>query len=144
MAALVLLAALCSAPAYATLGGDLPSVEADRLELQATVRHIDRGTYSVHELTLGTKGVVREYASPQGVVFAVTWHGPAMPDLRQLLGAHFDALAQTRDRQRGGLGHYSARTDKVVITNTGQMRNFHGSAFLIDGLPNGVSANEIQ
>lgn len=138
------LAALSSAPAYATLGGDLASVEADRLQMQATVRHASQATYTVHELTLANKGVVREYTSPQGVVFAVTWHGSAMPDLRQLLGAHFDALQQSRDRQRGGLGHFSARTDKIVITNTGQLRSFHGSAYLIDGLPNGVSANEIR
>ena len=140
----VALAAACAAPAHATLGQNLASVEADRVQMQASVRHTNRASYSMHELTLANKGVVREYASPEGVVFAVTWHSPAMPDLHQLLGTHFDALAQTKDRLRGGLGHYSASTDQVVFTNNGRMRSFHGSAYLIHALPNGVSVNDIQ
>jgi hypothetical protein len=82
--------------AHASLGGDSASVEADRLHMK--VKHAARlipssiDSYTVHEITLPTGTLVRQYVSSAGVVFAVTWSGPFMPDLRQLMGPHFDTM----------------------------------------------------
>ena len=143
-AALAGLCTLAVAPARATLGEDLSSVETDRLQLQATAHHVNHGFYTVHEIATPNGVLVREYASPAGQVFAVTWHGPFMPNLRQVLGVHFDELGKAQEKSRGGLGHASARTDKVAYVSNGRLRSFHGSAYLIHGLPSGVSLNDIQ
>jgi hypothetical protein len=131
-------------PAQATLGGSLASVEADRLQLHATSRHTDHVAYTVHEITLPGSGVVREYVSPAGRVFAVTWHGPLMPNLSQLLGEHVAALGSASQTRRGGLGHFAAQTDEVSYVNTGRMRSFRGAAYLIHAIPSGASVHDIQ
>jgi hypothetical protein len=143
-AAAAVLAALGAAPARASLGDSLPSVEADRLQLRATAVHANRAAYTVHELTLENKGIVREYVSPAGTVFAVTWHVPLMPNLKQLLGQHFEALSQSQDRERRGMRHMELRTDEVVLVNHGRVRDFNGAAYLIHGLPSGVSVDDIK
>lgn len=144
LAAAAVLAALGAAPARATLGEPLSSVETDRLELRASAVHANHAAYTVHELTLADKGVVREYVSPAGQVFAVTWHSPLMPNLRQLLGAHYEALSQTQERQRRGMRHMEMQTDEVALVNHGRVRDFNGAAYLIHGLPSGVSVNDIK
>jgi len=72
------------AAAHASLGGDSASIEADRLHMN--VKHAARlkasstGSYTVTETTLPTGTLVRQYVSAAGVVFAVAWSGPFMPD----------------------------------------------------------------
>lgn len=132
------------APAHATLGGDRASVEHDRLQLRASSSHTEHAAFTVHEITLPNHGLVREYLSPAGQVFAVTWHGPLMPNLSQLLGAHLKEINAATQQRRGGLGHFSAQTGEVAYVNAGRMRGFHGAAYLIHALPSGVSVNDIQ
>jgi hypothetical protein len=45
-------------------------------------------------LTLPRGTTAREYVSPSGQVFAVSWQGQAMPDLGQLLGSWADRASQ--------------------------------------------------
>jgi hypothetical protein len=143
-AGLLAAAALAATPAGATLGQNLASVEVDRLQLKASVTRTNHAAYTVHEMAVGEQGVVREYAAPNGIVFAVTWHTPGMPNLKQLLGAHYDELAKPVAVRKGGLGHFEARTDQVAFSSSGRMRSFHGGAYLINGLPSGVSVNDIK
>jgi Protein of unknown function (DUF2844) len=53
----------------------------------------------VHQIVTAAGSTVREYATHTGGVFAVTWSGTQVPDLKVLLGSYFDryvSLAQTR------------------------------------------------
>jgi hypothetical protein len=88
--------------------------------------------------------VVREFASPSGTVFGVSWQGFA-PDLQQLLGEHFEEYVQAVSRQRGrrGRGTYIDTGDLVVETG-GHMRFVVGRAWLRSQLPQGVSADAVQ
>jgi len=143
--ALLMLVLVCAAaPAGATLGGPLASVESDRMALQAHSRHTEHAAFTLHEITLPNRGVVREYVSPAGQVFAVTWHGPFLPNMEQLMGAHLQAIRRASHTQRGGLGHFAASTDEVSFVNNGRMRSFHGAAYLIHGIPSGASVHDIQ
>jgi hypothetical protein len=129
--------------AHATLGLDRASVDADRAEAQASVREVPHAAFAVHELSTGSHGIVREYVSPEGQVFAITWHGPAKPNLRQLLGVQFDALAAAAP-QPHTRGHMAARVGNLVFESTGRMRSFNGRAYLSNALPAGVSTHDIE
>ena len=83
----VLLAGEAMAPAQASLGDTVASVQADRVSMKGQVRARSEAGYSVQEITAAGGTVVREFVSPGGVVFAVSWNGPAMPNLQQTLGA---------------------------------------------------------
>ena len=137
-------AALLAAPARATLGEDAKTVELDRQQIRATRQIAARSAYSVHVLQAAGGAQVREYVSPAGVVFGVSWGGPTMPNLRQLLGAHFDTFVASPNRQRGGHGHLAVHEGSLVVESGGHMRSFHGRAYLSDALPAGVLADDIQ
>ena len=68
--------------AWASLGSDSASVEADRVKMQGTLQSRTSEAFTVHEIQVATGTAVREYVSPAGKVFAVTWNGPFHPDLR--------------------------------------------------------------
>jgi len=133
-----------SSPVHAALGANVKTVEIDRQQIRATTRVTVRPAYSVHELQSAGGALVREYVSASGVVFAVSWGGPTMPNLRQLLGAHFDSYVGSANRQRGGHGHLVVHEGSLVVESGGHMRSFHGRAYLSDALPSGVVLDEIQ
>jgi hypothetical protein len=145
-AILILIAAGSTAQtAHAALGGDYQSVQSDSVAIRAQVRSTETTQYTVHELSSGTASTVREYVSPSGQVFAVTWQGFGMPDLRQLLGTYFDqysaaAKAQSRPGQHR---HLLVSQSDLVVQSFGRMRDFHGRAYVPSLVPDGVSVNEL-
>ncbi len=145
IAAVALLAS--ALPAFASLGGDVTSVEADRAQMAASVRVTQpSGTYSVHEIQSPQGTVVNEYVSPAGKVFAVTWRGQFMPQMQQILGnyfAEYSAALQTQQRRYGHRPLNIQRPDLVVQTG-GRMRDYFGRAYVPGMLPQGVSADAIR
>lgn len=143
IAAGLLLFALAGA-AHAELGGDASTIEADRVQMRATLRQMQSQSYTVHEITMPSGTLVREYLSPSGTVFAVAWNGPMMPDLKQLFGAHFShyqSIAQSRHGQRGPIAFDDAG---LVVQSGGRMRAFSGRAYLPSLVPSNVSVDAIQ
>jgi hypothetical protein len=134
-------------PAWASLGGDAASIEADQVHLQGTRTTKPAESYTVHEIQSATGTVVREYVSPGGKVFAIAWHGPWLPDLRQLLGGYFE---QYRAAVQSGSGTRMVRKPVVidqpglVVQIGGRMRGFAGRAYVPEMLPPGVRAEDIQ
>jgi hypothetical protein len=102
--------------------------------------------YTVNETTLDGGTVVREYVgSSDGNVFAVSWNGPFMPDLRTLLGSHFATLTSAAAaRPKAGHSQLSVKDGDVVIVSGGHMRAYAGRAWIVSALPAGVSADEIE
>jgi Protein of unknown function (DUF2844) len=98
----------------------------------------------VHDLQTASAVAVREYVSPSGKVFAVTWHGSASPDLRQLLGTHFEEFRQALQSRPPGHGPVAIRVSGMVVQLGGHMRDFVGRAYLTDEMPAGVRAEEIH
>ncbi len=144
IAAAALAALLAASAAHAALGAPYVSIAADGAALHASIKIEARSAFEVHELTLPSGTQLREYATPAGLVFAVTWNGPAMPDLQQTLGAYFTdytAAAQTNPNGHRRLRYVSR---DVVIESGGRMRAFFGRAYLPGLLPAGVSATELR
>jgi hypothetical protein len=146
---IALLAMCFGTAAYASLGSDSASIEADRLHMNA--KHVahqttsSTGSYTVNETTLPSGTLVRQYLSGAGVVFAVAWSGPFIPDLRQLLGPHFDTMVGQQAKQTHA-GHRSFVLHKsgLVIESGGHQRSFVGRAYLPNLLPADVAEKDIK
>ena len=146
---LILAAIFYAAPARAVLGGDAASVETDRLHMRVAQAAIQMpsasGSYTVHETILPTGTRVRQYVSKAGTVFAVTWSGPFMPDLRQLMGTHFDTMiARQAQNRHAGQRVYRQHDPNLVIESGGRPRHFVGRAYLPGTLPAGVTGQDIK
>jgi hypothetical protein len=137
----ILVASPC---AHASLGGIEATVEADRLAAKATIRTQPGARFTMHELRTPAGTTIREYVAPSGVVFGVAWHGPSMPDLRQLLGDHFQAYLDAMATRRTRRSPVTIELPGVVVQSSGRMRAFAGKAYLSTALPQGVTAQEIQ
>ncbi|MFI5183421.1 MAG: DUF2844 domain-containing protein [Vicinamibacteria bacterium] len=146
--AVLFLAALVSpSSALASLGGDVATVEADRDEMQGSRTISASRSYSVHELKAPTGTVIREFVSPDGIVFAVAWQGPFMPNLRQLLGDYFEPFSEAAQAQRA---HRPGRRPMLVqgagfvVESGGPMRALFGRAYIPDRLPAAMDEGGIQ
>jgi hypothetical protein len=134
-------------PVLASLGGDVASVHTDQAKMQGSLRMSTSNSYTVHEIQGSTGVAVKEYVSPSGKVFAVTWQGPFHPDLRQLLGTYFDQFSQAEQAQhaqRRGHGPVSIQQAGLVVQISGHMRSFSGKAYVPQMLPAGTHAEDIR
>jgi hypothetical protein len=141
---LLLLATCLSAPALAALGGDATSVESDRASLKGALRVTERVDYAVHEIATSAGVRVREYVSPRGQVFAVSWRGPGRPDVGQLLGKYAQQLAPEMRAAHYNHHQLSLRTPEVVLQSSGRTRAFFGRAWAPGLLPENFSLNDIN
>lgn len=131
--------------AFAALGGNESSIQAEQAQMRASRSITRTANYAVHELQAPTGHVIREYVSPSGTVFGVAWQGPSKPDLRQLLGTHFDDFIQASDqKQRHGHGPLVIQLPGLVVVSAGHMRAFSGKAYLPQILPEGLRPETIQ
>jgi hypothetical protein len=138
LSAIAFVGACFAAPrdARATLGGDLASVAENQQHMAGTRQVVRILSGERHDLLLPSGTLVREYVSSSGVVYAISWRGPRIPDLRELLGAHFAELAN-RDR-RGGHNRMTVTGADLVVQSSGHRRSFEGRAWIPSLLPAGV------
>ena len=88
---------------------------------------------------------MREYVGANGVVFAVAWNGPFLPDLRELLGQHFATLISESARlPKAGRGRIRVAHTDVTIESTGHMRAYAGRASINSLLPAGFDTGTIE
>jgi hypothetical protein len=135
----VLLGLAALQPAWAALGEPQASIQADTRRLKAAVPRVLAGSaYTVHELQDAVGGTVREYVSPAGVVFALTWSGAFKPDLQQLLGRYFGTYSGAPRSAGSDRNHLALDTDSLVVRAGGRQRGFFGSAWAPALVPAGV------
>jgi hypothetical protein len=144
LTSLALLLLAVSVPAAATLGEDVSSVRVDQAQMQGTLQVTSAAKFAVHEIQLPSGTAVKQYVSPSGMVFAVSWQGPSLPDLRQVLGRYFEAYAAAPGSRDIGPGSRRVQAPGLVVQSGGHMRAFFGRAYLQQMLPRGVLAEEIQ
>jgi hypothetical protein len=119
-----------AAPAFATLGGGVASVEADRAKLAGSVQVTTIAGVTVHEITTAAGTRVREYLTADGAVFAFTWKGPFIPDMRQLLGTYYEQYAHAAlEAHPMGKRHLTVQLPGLVVESNGHMRAFTGRAW---------------
>jgi hypothetical protein len=132
--------------ARASLGGELTSVLDDAAELHGTAQASSLQQFEIEEIVTDNGMRVREFLNRNGIVFAVTWSGPATPDLQRLLGTQF-AVYSTALAARPRLGlQRSVRvaTPDLVVESEGHLRNYTGRAWLPAMIPTGVSTAAVR
>ena len=132
-------ACLLSAVAAAQALGGVP------LHPQSLQQHAGFALVALHDARGNT---LRKYVGPSGMIFAVAWRGPAVPDLRVLLAARFAAfqraLRQQQSQKPRRRGPLVVHVGDLVVQNGGHMRAFAGRAWLTDALPRGLSPEVIH
>lgn len=136
--------ALWSSGASATLGEPESSLTAETQLDRASLKDTDHGSYRVHEMQLPSGTVLREYAGLDGKVFAVTWNGPFIPNLKQSLGSYFAEFAAQAGAAHGTRKHLAVHQPDLVVESAGHMRAHHGLAYLPQSLPSGVSVGDLR
>jgi hypothetical protein len=128
----------------AALGEDVASVARLRVRLGASLKVRARERFAIHELALPTGTTVREFVGDSGKVFAVAWSGGFRPNLRDVMGSHYDRyIAATRGRR---VARGIARTELpgMVVVMGGYLRNSFGYVLLTDLMPAGLLPEDLR
>jgi hypothetical protein len=134
-------------PAGASLGGTVASVQADQTRMHGALNAVKNDRYTVDELKAPTGVTVREYVSPAGQVFAITWQGPTRPDLQQVLGTYFQtfkAAVQAKQKTTRIRGPLYIDQAGLVVQMGGHMRWLVGRAYVPSMVPSNVELEEIR
>jgi hypothetical protein len=138
----------CVAEARAALGGDAASVASDADALHGVIHSTPLQQYDIHEITSDNGMRLREFQDRSGVIFAVVWSGPAMPDLQKLLGASYQkyttAVAAAAANHPGLKRSLRIATSDLVVESDGHMRAYSGRAFLPALIPTGTSPADLR
>jgi hypothetical protein len=128
---------------FAALGGDVASIQADQAHMRAQ-RQVTQATgYTVHEMKAETGTMVREFVSPEGKVFGVSFAGPTRPDLKQLLGSYYDEYTQNAPTKRT-FHPVTIETPNIVVQFGGHPRALTGRVYVPGMVPQGVRIEEIR
>ena len=138
------MAALGQAPsvaAHAGVSSALPSVKQFAAKPQS-----QNALFTVHERQLETGTLVLEYANTAGLVFAVSWRGPVLPNLSDLLGGYFSSFMWEVDQARAmgkRGGPVNVESTDLVVRSNGRMRSFVGHAYAPALIPVGVTIQDV-
>jgi hypothetical protein len=137
-------AALGSSPS--DFGGTTTQTRMAARSLAATsTSTTSAAVYTISQSTLDSGTVVREYTDASGVVFAVSWTGPTLPDLRTLLGDKFSVMtSNAAKRPKAGHSQLAVDQSDVVIVSSGHMRAYSGQAWIPSALPAGFDTTTIE
>ncbi|HZO23356.1 MAG TPA: DUF2844 domain-containing protein [Steroidobacteraceae bacterium] len=132
-------------PALAALGEDVSSVEQDRQQMRGGLQVTSAAEgYTIHAIRTPGNTVVKEYVSAAGRVFAVTWQGPLLPDLRQTLGSYFAQYQEAASAPHAGHRRLRIEQPDLVVHSHGHMRAFFGEAWVPSLLPPNFSVAKIN
>ena len=136
----------CVAEARAALGGDAASVASDADALHGVIHSTPLQQYDIHEITSDNGMRLREFQDRSGVIFAIVWSGPAMPDLQKLLGTSYRtyATALAAATHPGLKRPLRIATSDLVVETDGHMRAFSGRAYLPALIPAGTRPADLR
>jgi hypothetical protein len=142
-----LLAALAAAfftgGSWAGLGAGPVHWPAQAAAARSSTLSTGSASYTVVQRQLDSGTTVQEFLDAGGTVFAVSWSGPFLPDLRELLGIHFDAMAAQGRGQGAQHSKLAVQTSEAVIISAGHMGALEGRAWLPSRLPAGFDPRDI-
>jgi Protein of unknown function (DUF2844) len=133
-----------SGSAHATLGAGAQSVSEDQAAYSAAHALTPQANFDLHELTTPAGVKVREYALRGGPVFAVAWEGATTPDLKQLLGVHYQRFQSELLAHRTGHHVLAIRTPELVATVTRFQRTGSGTVYLPALVPSGTAISALR
>lgn len=131
--------------AFGSLGESVSTVEQDRLMLNGTSRVESQTGFSVHVLEVQGRSV-REYVSPDGVVFGLVWkHQGGLLNLEQLFGSYYGDYSRAVVAQpRQSLRLHRIETEHVIVERGGRMGATWGRVWIPSLLPPGFLEDQIR
>ncbi len=133
-----------SLPAWAALGGDVPSVNSDAQVLGGQHSVVAKVGYNLHQITKADGSVVNEFVSPAGVVFGISWQGHSIPNLNQVLGSHITDLQQGERTHVVPRRAVTIQTNDFVFTSLGHGRSFRGRAYVLSLVPANLTPEVVR
>jgi hypothetical protein len=114
----------------------------------------DRGGFLTRSSATAEGGSFTEFSDSSGLVFAVTWKSPVMPELQALLGTWAPAFTVAQQRQmqarRDGPGapllslrSMSVHEGDLVAFSAGRQQAYWGYAYLRSAVPAGFDAGQL-
>ncbi len=97
-------------------------------------------------VTIDSGVVIKEFTNPDGLVFAVSWRGPVLPDLSTLLGTYFPVFMRANEEAQatGRRGSpVSVARDGLVVQASGRRPHFFGYAALTHLTPSGINIKDV-
>lgn len=140
----VLLLLIGSLPAWAALGDNVSSINADAVALGGKHQMIAKVGYSLHQITMQDGSVVNEFVSPAGTVFGVSWTGRTVPNLNQLLGNYMINLQQGQVTRRVPRRSITIQGDNFVFSSMGHMLSYRGRAYVPGLVPANLTPEVVQ
>ena len=142
---LALVASCFGISAQAGLGEGADSIARDHGALQAQAdSKTTTASYDRHEITMASGTRVREYVSRAGKVFAVSWSGPTLPDLKTVLAGHYADFVSAASAPRHNHHVLTISTPDLVLQNSRLPRGFAGHAHIPSLVPAGTSAGALD
>ncbi len=126
-----------ASPAWAAVGDDASAVAADQARLKATLHVVAMKGYAVHELTTPAGALMREFVATTGKIFALSWSGGFRPDLREVMGSHYQQYLEARRSQPRAHGPVRVELPGMIVVMGGYLRTFWGHVTLTDLAPPG-------
>lgn len=128
-----------SSTAIAGLGGPVAEAPGTARASSSATSPLAGATLQTQRLASGI--TLRQYVNPAGLVFAVGWEGPVLPDFQALLG---DYYARYSEAQRQQSRQVHIRSNDLVLEAGGMMRAFSGRAYVPGLLPPTLSGADIR
>jgi hypothetical protein len=103
--------------------------------------------YAIHEMHTANQGVIREFVSPEGKVFAVAYHGQLLGESNALLGSYAPQIGRALAGSRAGKhrgGPVSVQLPGLVYEASGHMRSYVVHAYVTESVPQGVKVEELR
>jgi hypothetical protein len=133
-----------SSPAHAALGDDVAAVAVDQARMHASLQVLRKSNYDIHELASPTGTTVRQFVGASGKIFAVSWSGGWRPNLRDIMGDHYDAFIAASRGKRVARGVARIELPGMVVVMGGHQRAFFGHVYLTDLVPSGFLPEDIH
>ena len=137
---LFILGLTASGVCFAELGGTTASILAEQKQFNSQLTSTQQNGYSLYTQTLTSGTIFQEYVSPSGIVFAISWSGPTLPNIQAILGGYYGNYLSAAQQSRRSV--YSS-SDSLIIQSTGMMGAFQGFAFLPKQAPAGFTVNSL-
>lgn len=133
-----------SLPAWAALGEYEGSVSLDQQVLRGEIREEVHTAFKLHQIITSDGAVIREYVSPEGRVFAISWHARFIPNLPQLLGSYFPRVQRAAQAKVQHSGPLVINATDFVYFSSGRVMDYHGSACVPGLLPKNVTVEVVR
>jgi len=125
---------------HAELGGTAASISAEQKQFNSQLTSTQQNGYLVYTQTLTSGTIVQEYIAPSGIIFAISWSGPSLPNIQAIFGNYYANYLSAAEKSRRSI--YTS-SESLVIQSTGMMGAFQGFAFLPKLAPTGFTVNNL-